>query len=213
VMTLQAQAALRRVIEQYTKNVRFCIICNYVNKITPAIQSRCTRFRFSPLPQVEVEKRLTSVIEAENVNLTADGKQALLKLSKGDMRRALNVLQACHAAYDTTGETEIYNCTGNPHPSDIENIVNSMLSDEFTTSYQMISTMKTERGLALQDLLTGTYEFMETIEMKPHAKIYLLDQIATIEHRLSTGASEKIQLTALLGTFKNAVELSTKTSS
>jgi len=52
------------------------------------------------------------------------------------MRRALNVLQACHAAYDIIGETEIYSCTGNPHPSDIETIVNSMLSDEFTASYQ-----------------------------------------------------------------------------
>src|SRR6266702_1958709 len=65
MMTTAAQAALRRVIEQYTKNVRFCIICNYVNKITPAIQSRCTRFRFSPLPIAEVEKRLNHVVEAE----------------------------------------------------------------------------------------------------------------------------------------------------
>ena len=70
------------------------------------------------------------------MKLTPDGKQALLRLSKGDMRRALNVLQACHAAYDTIGETEVYNCTGSPHPSDIETIVNSMLSDEFTTSIQ-----------------------------------------------------------------------------
>jgi replication factor C subunit 3/5 len=64
-MTQAAQAALRRVIEQYTRNVRFCIICNYVNKITPAIQSRCTRFRFSPLPMEEVEKRVQTVIETE----------------------------------------------------------------------------------------------------------------------------------------------------
>jgi replication factor C subunit 3/5 len=71
-----------------------------------------------------------------SVKLTDDGKKALLKLSKGDMRRALNVLQASHAAYDLIGETEIYNCTGNPHPTDIETIVNSMLSDEFTTAYQ-----------------------------------------------------------------------------
>ncbi|KAH7921289.1 P-loop containing nucleoside triphosphate hydrolase protein [Leucogyrophana mollusca] len=210
MMTQAAQAALRRVIEQYTKNVRFCIICNYVNKIAPAIQSRCTRFRFSPLPIPEVEKRVNSVVEAERVNLTADGKKALLKLSKGDMRRALNVLQACHAAYDSIGETEIYNCTGNPHPSDIETIVNSMLSDEFTTSYQMISAMKTERGLALQDLISGAYEYVETIEFKPQARVYLLDFLATTEHRLSTGASEKIQLSALLGAFKNAVELSAK---
>ncbi|KAG1770672.1 P-loop containing nucleoside triphosphate hydrolase protein [Suillus occidentalis] len=210
MMTQQAQAALRRVIEQYTKNVRFCIICNYVNKIAPAIQSRCTRFRFSPLPIAEVEKRVNSVVEAEKVNLTQDGKKALLKLSKGDMRRALNVLQACHAAYGSIGETEVYNCTGNPHPSDIETIVNSMLADEFTTSYQMISAMKTERGLALQDLISGTYEYVETIDFKPQARVYLLDFLATTEHRLSTGGGEKMQLSALLGAFKNAVELSTK---
>ena len=153
MMTTAAQAALRRIIEQYTKNVRFCIICNYVNKIIPAIQSRCTRFRFSPLPITEVEKRLNHVVEAErcnliishlpmlltrpcSVNLTDDGKAALLKLSKGDMRRALNVLQACHAAYERVGETEVYTCTGSPHPADIEAIVNSMLSEEFTTSLQ-----------------------------------------------------------------------------
>lgn len=70
------------------------------------------------------------------MKLTEDGKKALLKLSKGDMRRALNILQACHAAYDISTETEIYNCTGSPHPTDIETIVKSMLSDEFTTAYQ-----------------------------------------------------------------------------
>ncbi len=53
------------VIEQYTKNVRFCILCNYVNKITPAIQSRCTKFRFSPLPEKEVEKKVNEVVEKE----------------------------------------------------------------------------------------------------------------------------------------------------
>lgn len=71
-----------------------------------------------------------------SVNLTQDGKEALLKLSKGDMRRALNVLQACHAAYEVIREEEIYNCTGAPQPKDIETVVNSMLGDEFTTSYQ-----------------------------------------------------------------------------
>ena len=69
------------------------------------------------------------------VNLTPEGKQALLKLSKGDMRRALNILQACHAAYDRTTEEEIYNCTGAPHPQDIEAVVHSMMTQDFTTAY------------------------------------------------------------------------------
>ncbi|GJE98086.1 replication factor C subunit 3 [Phanerochaete sordida] len=210
MMTTAAQAALRRVIEQYTKNVRFCIICNYVNKIVPAVQSRCTRFRFSPLPIPEVERRINGVIEAEGVKITDDGRKALLKLSKGDMRRALNVLQACHAAYDETGEREVYHCTGTPDPADIANIVNSMFSDEFTTSYKMISALKTDRGLALQDMLNGAYEYVDDLELKPHARIYLLDYLATAEYRLSAGANEKIQMTALLGAFKNAVELSEK---
>ncbi len=81
------------VIEQYTRNVRFCIICNYVNKIIPAVQSRCTRFRFSPLASSEVAKKVDDVVEKEDVNLSPSGKEALLKLSKGDMRRALNILQ------------------------------------------------------------------------------------------------------------------------
>ncbi|GAA6059160.1 hypothetical protein JCM10212_005505 [Sporobolomyces blumeae] len=208
MMTQAAQSALRRVIEQYTKNVRFCIICNYVNKIIPAIQSRCTRFRFGPLPQPEVEKRLQHVVDAEGVQLTADGKRALLKLSRGDMRRALNVLQACHAAYEMTDEKAVYNCTGNPDPQDIEEILRSMMNDSFETAHTRISTLKAEKGLALQDIIQGIYDLTKTIEFAPQTRVYFLDQIAQVEHRLSTGGSEKLQLTALLGATKNAIELS-----
>lgn len=73
---------------------------------------------------------------ARRVNLTQDGREALLKLSRGDMRRSLNVLQACHAAYDVTDETAVYNCTGNPHPSDIEEVMESMMNEDFETSYR-----------------------------------------------------------------------------
>lgn len=209
MMTQAAQAALRRVIEQYTRNVRFCIICNYVNKIIPAIQSRCTRFRFSPLPIEAVQLRLAIVIENEKVNITEDGREALLKLSKGDMRRALNVLQACHAAYDVTNGTAVYNCTGTPHPSDIATMVNSMLSDDFTTSYNTLSAMKIERGLALQDLISGAFEYMRGIDFPLHTRVYLLDQLASAEYRLSAGGNEKLQLAGLLAAFKHAVQIST----
>ncbi|GAA6029938.1 hypothetical protein JCM8097_009178 [Rhodosporidiobolus ruineniae] len=206
-MTQAAQSALRRVIEQYTKNVRFCIICNYVNKIIPAVQSRCTRFRFAPLPRPEVEKRLNHVVEKEKVNLTEDGRQALLKLSRGDMRRALNVLQACHAAYDLTDETAVYQCTGNPEPSDIDEIMRSMMNDSFEGAYQRISSLKSEKGLALQDIIQGIYDYAATVDFVPQTRVYFLDQLAQVEHRLSTGGSEKLQLTALLGATKNAIEL------
>lgn len=70
-----------------------------------------------------------------SVNITKDGKEALLRLSNGDMRRALNILQACHAAFDRIDETAIYACTGHPQPKDIQRIVDTMMNDDFTTAY------------------------------------------------------------------------------
>jgi replication factor C subunit 3/5 len=64
-MTSAAQAALRRVIESYTRTTRFCLICNYLNKITPAIQSRCTRFRFSPLGVDDAKARVKEIAKLE----------------------------------------------------------------------------------------------------------------------------------------------------
>lgn len=72
-MSKDAQFALRRVIEKYTKNTRFCLICNYVNKIIPALQSRCTRFRFGPLQKEQITVRMRYIAEQEGVNLTDDG--------------------------------------------------------------------------------------------------------------------------------------------
>lgn len=88
-------------MEKYTANTRFCIIANYTHKLSPALLSRCTRFRFSPLKERDIRVLVDRVIEEETVNITREATEALTKLSKGDMRRALNVLQACHASSES----------------------------------------------------------------------------------------------------------------
>lgn len=93
-MTSDAQFALRRVIEKFTRNARFCLICNYVSKIIPALQSRCTRFRFAPLMPSQIRSRLIDIAKTENVQLEESGVNAILDLSNGDMRRVLNLLQS-----------------------------------------------------------------------------------------------------------------------
>jgi replication factor C subunit 3/5 len=97
-MTATAQMALRRIMEKYTANARFCIIANYTHKLSPALLSRCTRFRFSPLKEDDIRSLVDQVIEKEHVRIQPDAVDSLVTLSKGDMRRALNVLQACHAS-------------------------------------------------------------------------------------------------------------------
>ena len=101
-MTSVAQMALRRIMEKYTANTRFCIIANYTHKLSPALLSRCTRFRFSPLKEVDIRVLIDQVIEKEDVKIQEEATASLVRLSKGDMRRALNVLQACHASSESS---------------------------------------------------------------------------------------------------------------
>eukprot|EP01135_Chromosphaera_perkinsii_P009727 Nk52_evm1s1861 gene=Nk52_evmTU1s1861 len=201
-MTNAAQAALRRVIEKYTQNCRFCIICNYIIKIIPALQSRCTKFRFAPLSREQMSMRLDHVITEEKIDVTAEGKEALLKLSNGDMRKVLNVAQSAAMAYEgKITEDDVYHCTGHPLPNDIANMVSWMLNDSVKDAYQKIEQLQLAKGLAIQDIVTEVHAFIERIDFPNDMRIYILDHLAELEHRISAGTSEKVQLGALVGTF------------
>nr|XP_054749314.1 replication factor C subunit 5-like [Lytechinus pictus] len=206
-MTNDAQNALRRVIEKFTENTRFCFICNYLSKIIPALQSRCTRFRFGPLDNQQIVPRLEYVVREENVDMTEDGKKALITLSKGDMRRVINILQSTSMAHEKVTEENVYLCTGHPLRSDIENIVNWMLNEDFTAAFNYINQVKTIKGLALQDILIEVHTYVHRIEFPQKVRIYLLDKMSDIEYRLAAGTSEKLQLGSLVAAFQSARDM------
>lgn len=92
-MTGDAQAALRRIIEQYSTTTRFCIICNYVSKIIDPLASRCVKFRFSPISKEAQVERLKLICEKERVNVAGENVfSALVDISQGDLRRSINML-------------------------------------------------------------------------------------------------------------------------
>ncbi|KNC79931.1 replication factor C subunit 5 [Sphaeroforma arctica JP610] len=200
-MTNAAQAALRRVIEKYTKNVRFCLICNYVSKIIPAVQSRCTSFRFAPLAVEQMEDRLQHVVASEKVNITPDGHKALLNLANGDMRKVLNVLQAAAMSHDVVDGDAVYLTTGQPLPSDITNIMNWLLTDDYRSAYNQIKTLKDLKGLALTDIIREVHTFTLNLELPVESKAYVMDELALLEYRLASGTSEHIQLGGMVGMF------------
>ena len=154
-MTSAAQNALRRVMEKYVKNVRFIIICNYVGQIIPPLQSRCTRFRFAPLPLNCLQERMDYVIEKENISVTSDAKNALVRIANGDMRRVLNVLQAAAAAFypETIDENAIYAVTAAPHPNDMQRILDWLTNDNYDISQSFNSKNMRNRNRFLYLLL------------------------------------------------------------
>ncbi|KAI4858773.1 P-loop containing nucleoside triphosphate hydrolase protein [Hypoxylon rubiginosum] len=225
-MTNTAQMALRRIMEKYTANTRFCIIANYTHKLSPALLSRCTRFRFSPLKENDIRVLVDKVIFEEGVKISGEAAQALVKLSKGDMRRALNVLQACHASStpmqpkdgpkipekDIVRETitteTIYNCIAAPPPDAIMKIANTLLTtSDVTTCLSTINTLKVANGLALADIITALSEQLSNMEVKPEVMIRWLDGLAEIEYRVSAGGSETIQTGAVVGVIREGCEL------
>ncbi|VEU44848.1 unnamed protein product [Pseudo-nitzschia multistriata] len=226
-MTSDAQFALRRVIEKYTKNARFCLICNYVSKIIPALQSRCTRFRFAPLAPSQIRGRLEEVAREEKVPITKDGVEAILDLSGGDMRRVLNLLQSTAMSLSATrssvaatssdmeiddenasrnaavDEIAVYTTSGSPLPKDIDEILASLLNDSFRDSCNKISEMCTTNGYALADILkqlTLKLCAMKGLDSIPLGR--LLDGMSQVECRLAmSGIEEKIQTASLVGVF------------
>ncbi|CAK9815024.1 Replication factor C subunit 5 [Anthophora plagiata] len=206
-MTNDAQNALRRIIEKYTENVRFCVICNYLSKIIPALQSRCTKFRFGPLSTDQIIPRLNTIIQEENLNVSEDGKQALITLSGGDMRRVLNVLQSTWLAYGAVTEENVYLCVGHPLPIDIKNILNWLLNESYELCYCKIQDIKVKKGLALQDILTELHLFVNKIDFPDEIIINLIIKLAEIEKRLSIGCSEAVQLNSLVSAFQNARDI------
>ncbi|KAG8493876.1 hypothetical protein CXB51_011345 [Gossypium anomalum] len=218
-MTKDAQFALRRVIEKYTKNTRFALICNHVNKIIPALQSRCTRFRFAPLDPIHVTERLKHVIQAERLDVPDSGLAALVfkllipvlflhKLLYNDSylfkKCKSEKQQSTHMASQKITEEAVYLCTGNPLPKDIEQISYWLLNESFAESFKRVSETKTRKGLALIDIVREVTMFVFKIKMPSDVRVQLINDLADIEYRLSFGCNDKLQLGSLIAIFTKA---------
>jgi replication factor C subunit 2/4 len=94
-MTPDSQFALRKIMEDYSKVTRFCIICNYHNKIIDPIVSRCSMYRFKPIPKENIYKKLKDICDKENTIIDDENIKLIESISRGDMRRAINFLQRC----------------------------------------------------------------------------------------------------------------------
>ena len=106
-MTQDAQSALRRTMETYSKITRFCLICNYVTRIIDPLASRCSKFRFKTLDQGNSLKRLEEIATNEDVNLEPGAVNALIRCSEGDLRKAITFLQSATKLVGSTRALQI----------------------------------------------------------------------------------------------------------
>jgi len=201
-MTKDAQAALRRIIEDYSATCRFFIICNYMNKLIPAVQSRCTKFRMPPLKKDMIKGRIMEIASSENLPVTDDGISRLVEISGGDMRRVVNLMEACYLMNQGLGQLD--EALGYPTKEIIEAIKCSLLEDDFTKAFLTLRDIKLSKGYRLQDLIESLYESTVQDDWPNPFIIVLLPRLSSIQKALTKGVDERLQIGAVVAAYIEA---------
>ncbi len=214
-MTSDAQAILRKIIEKYTRNARFCLICNDINKVSQALHSRCVPFRFAPLNNADVESKILQIATLEKVNITPDGINTIIKRSNGDMRMIINTLQSASMSFDILNEQNINKILSYPCNTDICKIIKSLINDTFNECREILEEIKIEYGLSLTDIIREIHLNLLNYMLdnkKTEINIYikklddeqimqLFKKLSDVEYNLSICTSESLQIFALIGIF------------
>ncbi len=200
-LTHDAQSALRRTMERYTKSCRFILSCNYSSKIIEPIQSRCAIYRFKPVSDEAVEERIRYIASQEGLTVTDDGVDAIKYVAHGDMRRAINALQAAAMMSTRIDVDTIYQITATAHPERMVELIKLSLKGDFMAARSMLDDLLMEEGLSGEDVLAQLHRAVFEVNIPEKSKLQLMEKIGEVDFRLTEGANERIQLESLLAYF------------
>lgn len=203
-MTSDAQQALRRTMERFTETCRFIMCANYSGKIIEPIQSRCAPFRFSYLPREEHDRYLKEIAQKEDVRLTDEGLGAIFEVCGGDLRRAINTLQASASLSKPVDAKVVYSITGKASPSDVQKMIKTAIEGDFIEARKQLRDMIQKYGVAGTDIIRQIHTEIFRAEIPEPWKIKLADIVGEIDFRLVEGSDEEVQLSALLARLVEA---------
>ncbi len=200
-LTPDAQQALRRTMENFTRTARFILICNYSSRIIDPIQSRCAVFRFKQLSDKEMKEYADRIAKEEKLKMDKSGVNAIFELSEGDLRRVANLLQASASlGKKITGDT-VYDVASRAKPEDVKNMLDLVLKGNFKSAREKLHEMILNQGLAGEDIIKEIHRQIYDLRISEENKIKLIDKTGEYDFRITEGGSTLIQLEALLAQF------------
>ena len=194
-MTSDAQTALRRVIEETAKFCRFIFIANNISKIIDPIQSRCATFKFTTISEEDVISRLGEIAKKEKVKADKKGLKAIYDYSEGDLRHAINLMQAT-ASLGEISEDNVKSSAGLTKTSDVDGVLKIALSGKIAEAREKMIELIKVYGMSESDFL----KYLNSAVFKSkHDKLSdILEVIAKYDYRILVGANSEIQLSAML---------------
>ena len=194
-MTNDAQTALRRIIEDTAKICRFIFIANNISKIIDPIQSRCATFKFTSVPEEDIISRLEMIAKKEKVKTDKKGLKAIYDYSEGDLRHAINIMQATASLGDIT-EEHVKSSAGLTKTSDVDKVLKIALSGNVTEAREKMIELIKVYGMSESDFLK--YINSAVFKSKHDKLADILEIIAKYDYRILVGANSEIQLSAML---------------
>ncbi|KAN0028016.1 hypothetical protein ACTFIV_009843 [Dictyostelium citrinum] len=197
-MTSGAQQALRRIMEIYSGTTRFAFACNQSTKIIEPIQSRCAVLRFTRLSDSQILTRLREVVQIEKVPYTDDGLAAIIFTAEGDMRQALNNLQATYSGFGLINAENVTKVCDQPHPLIIKQIIALCAKSDFKEAYPFLKKLWDD-GYSSIDIISALFSITKSSNNIPeYQKLEFLKEIGFCNLRATTGVNTLVQLTGLL---------------
>ena len=205
-MTFDAQSALRRIIEKYSDNTRFCLICNYENKIIPAIKSRCANFKFNPIDNNFIVTKLSKISKKENLKIDNESLNIVANLSNGDLRKAINLLQSISMRSSKVNKRICYDVAGYPDDKVINDIFVTLLdkNKDFLFVHKKLGNIL-EKGYSVsvifKVLVKCILSNIEKLNDNKCARIF--SELSDLEAKVAKSTFGDIYLYALISIFKN----------
>ncbi len=200
-LTNDAQAALRRTIEKYSHICRFVLSANYSSKIIEPIQSRCTVFRFRPIKADDIKTYMRKIAAKEKLEITPDGLDTLIFISRGDLRKAINVLQVGASVNKKITADLLYEMSATAKPEDVKALINTALTGNFMAARNQLYDLLIKYGLSGEDVIKQIHQTIFNLTIPDESKIRLIEKTGEAEFRLVEGSNAHIQLEALLAQF------------
>lgn len=199
-MTTEAQSALRKTIEDHSEITRFCFICNYIDQIIDPIMSRCVKFRFKPIPEHSMGKRLQFIAQNEGVNISPECLSKIMEISDGDFRMAITTLQNTMYIQGTITLSSICEIA-NIFPTHYLKKIKNVCINSSNTIQNVINLSKQIRrsGYPIQKVIRQIHNvIIESNSLTDREKSLVLLTIADGEKKLIAGADEYIQILSIL---------------
>ena len=204
----QVQQALRRIIEKTSNNVKFILMCNYINRIIDPIISRCAVFRFVSLPKEIIVERLKFIARQENLEIPADKSEIFFEIlffiSGGDLRKAINALQSAVALelLANLDINEILKISGFLDKDTLDELVEAIKSKDFKKARSIIKNVD---NLDSRNFIRQILTILPTLNIEQKNEIFLYSVLGEIDYRICQGADDQIQITALIAEIFNKI--------